>query len=467
MLTVSSRPSFDEYVSTRSGVLLRFAYLLCGDRHLAEDLVQEVLIKAHRRWDTIEADNPDAYLKRALVHAHVSWRRRRAATEITTDTFDDRDQAARFDDVHASRDELWAALATLPRTQRAVLVLRYFEDLDDARIAELAGVSGNTVRVHAHRGLQAMREMLAQKAEEAPTSQGMLAKVQRGAARASTRRRIAAAGGLTAVIAALALALPMLLPDSATPPPINPTPTPTSTMHLVPTALSAPQFPYSFGDIPPGLSPNLVSQYRDDGATVTFLSFGESLAIGVREDQPKWGDWPEDAVSSPATVNGQPAVLITYPDSPSVGLTWEQDGRYFIAATDGALAIADLLSFVESMEPGSTAGGTAITNEIVAIGLPTGYVFSEWDEDRVCAGPAAHNVDDGQLCIELLPLRPQLPRVRDLTVDGDAAYIVAETVGLGPLVVERSDGRIVWVRFSDATASTDDLVAIYRAITFR
>ncbi len=75
--------------------------------------------------------------------------------------------------------------------------------------------------------------------------------------------------------------------------------------------------------------------------------------------------------------------------------------------------------------------------------------------------------DAGDLCIELLPLRPQLPHARDLTIDGDAAYILAETVGLGPLVVERPDGRLVWVRFSDPTASADDLVAIYRAITFR
>ena len=81
-----TRPSFDDYVTARSGALLRFAYVLSGDRHLAEDLVQEVLIKAHRRWSAIEADNPDAYLKQAIVRTHVSWRRRRATREIATDT---------------------------------------------------------------------------------------------------------------------------------------------------------------------------------------------------------------------------------------------------------------------------------------------------------------------------------------------------------------------------------------------
>jgi DNA-directed RNA polymerase specialized sigma24 family protein len=83
-MSTLTRATFDEYVSTRSGVLLRFAYLLCGDRHQAEDLVQETLVKAHRRWPAIEAENPDAYLKQALVRTHVSWMRRRASSEIVT-----------------------------------------------------------------------------------------------------------------------------------------------------------------------------------------------------------------------------------------------------------------------------------------------------------------------------------------------------------------------------------------------
>src|SRR5215471_21460321 len=73
--------SFEEYVSVSSGRLLRFAYVLCGDRHLAEDLVQDVLARAHRRWSRIEAEHPDTYLIAAIVRAHLSWRRRRASTE--------------------------------------------------------------------------------------------------------------------------------------------------------------------------------------------------------------------------------------------------------------------------------------------------------------------------------------------------------------------------------------------------
>ena len=86
----ATRPGFEEYVTARSGPLLRFAYLLCGDRHLAEDLVQEVLVKAHRRWSAIEADNPDSYLKRALVRTHISWLRRRASSEVATAAVPDR-----------------------------------------------------------------------------------------------------------------------------------------------------------------------------------------------------------------------------------------------------------------------------------------------------------------------------------------------------------------------------------------
>src|SRR5262249_13583411 len=105
------RSTFDEYVATRSGRLLRFAYLLCGDPHLAEDLVQEVLIAAHRRWRAIEDGNPDAYLRSALVRRHLSWRRRRASSEIATAAVGDAVAADVFDEEHASRDEWWALLA--------------------------------------------------------------------------------------------------------------------------------------------------------------------------------------------------------------------------------------------------------------------------------------------------------------------------------------------------------------------
>ncbi|GAA4607027.1 RNA polymerase sigma-70 factor (sigma-E family) [Actinoplanes octamycinicus] len=150
---------FEDYVRARGDALRRFAYLLCGDRHLGEDLVQEVLVKAYRRWSRIETDQPDRYLRTALVRSHVSWLRRLSNAERPTTISDDRPAGGGdFADQQASRDELWHRLAGLTRAQRAVLVLRYYEDLDDRQIAEILRCAPSTVRVHAMRGLARLRD---------------------------------------------------------------------------------------------------------------------------------------------------------------------------------------------------------------------------------------------------------------------------------------------------------------------
>ncbi|WP_127548742.1 SigE family RNA polymerase sigma factor [Actinoplanes sp. OR16] len=155
------RSSFEEYVKARGDALRRFAYLLCGDRHLGEDLVQEVLVKAYRRWQRIEAEQPDAYLRSALVRSHVSWLRRRSSSERPGAVAEERAATGDLADEQASRDELWARLRLLTRAQRAVLVLRYYEDLGDRQIAEVLRCSPATVRVHAARGLSKLRAELA------------------------------------------------------------------------------------------------------------------------------------------------------------------------------------------------------------------------------------------------------------------------------------------------------------------
>jgi RNA polymerase sigma-70 factor (sigma-E family) len=152
------RDSFEDYVTASSARLLRFAYLLCGDRYLAEDLVQDVLSRTHRHWHRVRAENPDAYLRAALVRAHLSWRRRRMSTEkVLAEPPESGSGSVDFAQQHAVRDEVWALLAGLPRAQRAVLVLRFYEDLDDRRIAEVLGCAPGTVRVHASRALGALR----------------------------------------------------------------------------------------------------------------------------------------------------------------------------------------------------------------------------------------------------------------------------------------------------------------------
>jgi RNA polymerase sigma-70 factor (sigma-E family) len=151
--------SFDDFVVNRGPALLRFAYLLTGDRHRAEDLVQEVLAKVHQRWGRIErAEGAEFYVRTALVRQNISWWRRRSArSEQPVAEVPDGTAADGGEQALAARDEMWSLLATLPRRQRAVLVLRFYEDLPDDRIAEVLGCSPVNVRVQASRALARLR----------------------------------------------------------------------------------------------------------------------------------------------------------------------------------------------------------------------------------------------------------------------------------------------------------------------
>ncbi|WP_420810546.1 SigE family RNA polymerase sigma factor [Jiangella aurantiaca] len=151
---------FHEYVVTRRQPLLRLAYLLTGDAHLAEDVVQTALLRAFRQWRRVSrADQPDAYVRRMVVNVYIDGKRRRSSTEAPTAPAD-LPAPAQHDhtDAQAERSVMWTALAGLPRVQRAVLVLRFYEDLDDARIAEVLGSTPSTVRSNASRALATLRK---------------------------------------------------------------------------------------------------------------------------------------------------------------------------------------------------------------------------------------------------------------------------------------------------------------------
>jgi RNA polymerase sigma-70 factor (sigma-E family) len=154
--------TFDEYVRTRGPALVRLGWLIAGDRHLGEDLVQEVLTRAYPRWNRILAGGrPEVYLRRMLVNSHVSWRRKRSSTEIT-DGGDHGDGPAPVDgpDLQtqaAERDAMWRLIRQLPPKQRITVVLRFYEDLDDTSIAEILGCSPVTVRTHTMRALATLR----------------------------------------------------------------------------------------------------------------------------------------------------------------------------------------------------------------------------------------------------------------------------------------------------------------------
>jgi RNA polymerase sigma-70 factor (sigma-E family) len=156
--------TFEQFAVARLPSLVRYAIVLTGDRYLAQDIVQEVLARAQVRWRRISAaDSPEAYVHRMVLNEYLSWRRSWAARKVhpVGERLVDIDDARGGVHDHAQgvveADELWARLAMLGRKQRAVLVLRYYEQMDDEAIADLLGCAPATVRSHASRALKTLR----------------------------------------------------------------------------------------------------------------------------------------------------------------------------------------------------------------------------------------------------------------------------------------------------------------------
>lgn len=150
---------FSAYMQARQPSLLRTAYLLTGDRHTAEDLVQTALAKLYLSWNKVHTrESIDGYVRRILVNENNSlwrraWKKREHATDEVpetghvVDTYDDGQSGA-----------LWDVVQTLPRKARAVVVLRYYEELSEAETAEALGISVGTVKSQTSRALAALRE---------------------------------------------------------------------------------------------------------------------------------------------------------------------------------------------------------------------------------------------------------------------------------------------------------------------
>lgn len=148
---------FEDFVNTRSQALLRYGYVLTGDSHNAADLLQEALVRLRGAWRRLEnKSNPEGYVRVTMARLHISiWRRRRR--ERLVDAVPERGYTDHgFERAHGDAG-LWQALATLPRRQRAVLVLRYYEGRSDAEIADTLGISTGTVRSQASRALGKLR----------------------------------------------------------------------------------------------------------------------------------------------------------------------------------------------------------------------------------------------------------------------------------------------------------------------
>jgi RNA polymerase sigma-70 factor (sigma-E family) len=153
-------------MTARQASLLRTAYLLTGDRHTAEDLVQTALAKLYLSWDRVERrELVDGYVRRILVNEHNSlWRRAWKRREVTTDELPEQATSSVDADVDADpaadsgqSAALWEFVQTLPRRQRAVVVLRYYEELSEAETAAVLGVSVGTVKSQCSRALASMR----------------------------------------------------------------------------------------------------------------------------------------------------------------------------------------------------------------------------------------------------------------------------------------------------------------------
>ncbi len=150
-----SARDFDDFVGGALPGLIRFAHVLCGRADLAEDLVSAALLRSWRAWDRVEEPGP--FVRRVIVNQHLSWwRRTRRSAVLERTTGEAPDDMARWDE----RDRMWRALGALPARQRAVLVLRYYEDLSEAEIARVMGTSTGTVKSHASRGLRRLALLL-------------------------------------------------------------------------------------------------------------------------------------------------------------------------------------------------------------------------------------------------------------------------------------------------------------------
>ena len=158
--TETREAEFREFVQARSAALLRIAYLVCGEMTLAEDLLQTTLTRTYLAWRRHDGiQSLDAYARRVLLNTATSWWRRRWRGERPTGEVPERPVSDRADHV-AERDAMWRLLGRLPARQRAVIVLRYYEDLSEADIAAQLGLSVGTVKSHASRALATLRAHL-------------------------------------------------------------------------------------------------------------------------------------------------------------------------------------------------------------------------------------------------------------------------------------------------------------------
>ncbi|KQZ75464.1 SigE family RNA polymerase sigma factor [Nocardioides sp. Root151] len=163
-MTTGDRESFTLWATERQGALLRTAVLVTGDHQRAEDLVQEALTKVALRWGRLRDGQPDAYARTVIVRDNISWWRRHRRERVGLPEYEDR--AAPVSGATSERQlMLRDALARLTARQRAVIVLRFYDDLTETQTADVLGVAVGTVKSQTHLALRRLREAAPQLAE--------------------------------------------------------------------------------------------------------------------------------------------------------------------------------------------------------------------------------------------------------------------------------------------------------------
>lgn len=171
MRRASDVTAFSEFVEARSSSLFRTAYLMVGDHQLAQDLLQEALVKTLIAWPRLQdRANVEPYTRRIIVTTSISWRRRRSFHERPSSTLPE-SSGPDAAEATVTHDAVVAALLTVPPRQRAAIVLRYYQDLTETQTAEVMGCSVGAVKSQVSAGLKRLRGSLRQDFDESVTGE--------------------------------------------------------------------------------------------------------------------------------------------------------------------------------------------------------------------------------------------------------------------------------------------------------
>lgn len=161
--------AFTEFVAARSAALHRTAYLMVGERGLAQDLLQEALTKTYLAWPRLrDPSRAEAYTRRAITTTAIGWYRRKGWTAERVGATAPESRTHGHEGAVTDREWLWQALLDLPPRQRAALVCRFYEDLSEAQTAEAMGCAPGTVKSQVSAGLAKLRHSLAAQGHDAP-----------------------------------------------------------------------------------------------------------------------------------------------------------------------------------------------------------------------------------------------------------------------------------------------------------